>query len=75
MELIQAFDLARILLYGAREPERGEEVGRISLEAQPLSLLHYAGQVKEDRYRYRYKIKGTCTDNITTGPVQEDKYR
>ena len=35
----------RILLYGAHDPDKGREVGRISLQAEPVSLVYHGGQV------------------------------
>eukprot|EP00088_Acartia_fossae_P030831 TRINITY_DN3181_c0_g3_i1.p1 TRINITY_DN3181_c0_g3~~TRINITY_DN3181_c0_g3_i1.p1 ORF type:complete len:810 (+),score=134.88 TRINITY_DN3181_c0_g3_i1:321-2432(+) len=35
----------RILLYGAYDPDKGREVGRISLQAEPVSLVYHSGQV------------------------------
>jgi hypothetical protein len=40
-----ATDDRRILLYGAVEPERGREVGRIVLAAEAASILYHASQV------------------------------
>ena len=40
-----ATDDRRVLLYGAAEPERGREVGRIVLTSKAASILYHAGQV------------------------------
>jgi hypothetical protein len=40
-----ATDDRRVLLYGAAEPERGREVGRIALPAEAASILYHAAQV------------------------------
>ena len=37
--------ISRILLYGATSPDKGREVGRISLQAEPVSLVYHGGQV------------------------------
>ena len=40
-----ATDDRRVLLYGAAEPERGREVGRIVLAAEAACILYHAAQV------------------------------
>ncbi|XP_023325596.1 rho guanine nucleotide exchange factor 10 [Eurytemora carolleeae] len=40
-----ATDDRRILLYGAKDPEKCHEVGRIVLQAEPVCLVQHSGQV------------------------------
>ena len=43
-----ATDDQRILFYSAAEPERGTELGRVVMPSDIVTMIHHAGQVRDE---------------------------